>query len=199
MSDIQPSSVPIQQEAVQFNQPVSESSASSMGGAINYLLAQLMPLGSIIQSMLEEPVFQAQQGSPAPSTWVLADGRDVTGSAYQQLTGNTNIPDLRGIFTRGLNNGGSVAGTRADGNQNPYDPTGTYTPGQYEADKAGPHNHQVQLSSVGGGPPFFAARGGANTGEVGGTTSNVADPLGAFDNLETRPKNVSVNHYIRIN
>lgn len=66
-------------------------------------------IGSIKESMLTEVQFQSKHGVG----WVLMDGRDVTGSEYADLTGNTVLPDARGQFLRGKNNG------RADGQENP--------------------------------------------------------------------------------
>src|SRR5258706_15063259 len=34
--------------------------------------------------------------------WILADGRDVTGTEYARKTGARPIPDLRGMFLRGI-------------------------------------------------------------------------------------------------
>lgn len=186
MSNMAPSTVPIQQESVQFNNPVSEASASAIGGVCNYLLNIQLPIGSIFPSMLTEPQLLAQLGSPSPSTWILADGRGVAGSQYQTVTGNTNVPDLRGIFVRGSNSGGSSAGTRADGNQNP---DGTLNPGTYSADKFASHQHQVLAQN------FIAINGGGQTGYLGPATAGT----GLTGGNETAPKNVTVNYFIRIN
>ena len=57
-------------------------------------------VGDVKSSMLTEAQYQTHFGSE----WVLADGRDVTGSDYHTITSNTNIPDLRGTFLRGKDN-----------------------------------------------------------------------------------------------
>ncbi len=56
-----------------------------------------LAVGSIQQSLLSEAQFQAVMGT---TNWVLADGQGVSGSTYQTLTGNANVPDFRGCFVR---------------------------------------------------------------------------------------------------
>ena len=102
MANIPPSFTPIVQPAYQFNNPVSENSQQNLGAGINAALT-LLPVGSVIDSMLSETQFQSAIGTS--QVWVLADGRNVAGSAYASLVG-TSIPDFRGLFRRASNNGG---------------------------------------------------------------------------------------------
>lgn len=67
------------------------------------------PIGVIASAMLTEAQFQALNGA----SWILADGRSVDGSSYAVMTGQTSVPDLRGMVLRGKNNG------RSDGRENP--------------------------------------------------------------------------------
>jgi hypothetical protein len=176
------------------------------------------PVGMIAHSMLTVAQFQSLNGT----SWVLADGSNVAGSIYATLTGSSTVPDLRGMVLRGKNNG------RSDGSQNPdgdsalgaaqghatakngialSDPTHTHTQG----------SHQHQIFSLTGN--YDAAGGwaadGGSYGHVGSTASvygiynsGFAAPaitgagtgitLGAGDN-ETRMRNVTVNHFIKIN
>ena len=53
--------------------------------------------------MLTEAQFQTEIGD----SWVLMDGRDVSGSRYATLTGSNTIPDATGCFLR---NAGGDAG-----------------------------------------------------------------------------------------
>ena len=69
--------------------------------------------------------------------WVLADGRSVTGSAYATITGTTAIPDMRGLFLRGKNNG------RTDGNKNPDGDLGL---GAIQGDQIVSHVHSTHLN-----------------------------------------------------
>lgn len=179
MSNIPGSFSYIQQESLKFNQPVSEASLSAMGASINGLLSIICPVGTILESMLTEAQFQTQLGNPSPATWVLADGRSAVGTTYQSITGFSTVPDLRGIFTRGKNNG------RSDGNQNPDGdlPLGTYT-----ADKFASHSHTGAAAPAANGPPAATT-----LNYFGNTTSGVTG------GNETAPKNVTVNCFIRIN
>jgi hypothetical protein len=164
--------------------------------------------------------------------WVLMDGRDVTGSQYAEITGETTLPDARGVFLRSKNNG------RADGNE---DQDGERTLGSIQNDKtrrprdanfsgsisasagtAGTHSHQLWTNRSNSGnnnnAPNYTSSG--LTGETDGSESyvgsNTADNLvrrgGAHSHSvsgsstmtsggdpETRPKNVAINTFIKIN
>jgi len=63
-------------------------------------------VGSIQQSVLTEAQFLNTMPATERSKWVLADGRDVTGTTYNTVTGDTHVPDLRGAYLR-------MAGTNA--------------------------------------------------------------------------------------
>lgn len=128
--------------------------------------------------MMSEPQFQSLNGAE----WVLADGRDVSGSKYATLKGSSTIPDLRGIFRRGKNNG------RSDGNQNP---DGELALGAFQADQNLNHSHPYPTSqgvSSGGAATVPAVNGS------GGSTSS-----GGSGGTEARPKSLTVNVFIKIN
>lgn len=189
MSNLAGSSVPIQQESIQFNNPVSESSLAGIGSPVNYMLTLLLPLGSVVDSTLTEAQFQAQLGNPAPATWILSDGRSIAGSALATLTGQANALDLRGVMTRGKNNG------RSDGNQNP---DGELAVGAFSGDRLRDHTHSVGNFPTGNtqkpdGSGNQVADSGRNTITSGGI--NGGSPVGG----DTAPKNVTVNKFIRIN
>jgi len=225
MTNVPSAFVPIQQPAVTFNQPVSENMLQSMAGAVNGLLGILLPVGSIIASMLDEPTFQDQlPGPPSPMTWVLADGRNVAGSTYATVTGSSTIPDLRGQFLRASNNGGSSAGTRTDGKQNP---DGVLAPGTYTADKLDSHSHTItdpghdHALAYNQGPPIsdygddlicrYGTVGGSNIGALQQgialdgydpdqiTSSTTGISVNTTGGNETAPKNYTINFFIRIN
>lgn len=207
----------IQQESVQFNNPNSEASLSAIGATVNGLLSIILPVGTIVDSMLTESQFQTEIGNlSAPFLWVLADGRNVAGSTYATVTGNTTIPDLRGIFTRGKNNG------RSDGNQNP---DGDLALGTYTADKLASHTHTDAGHGHGVNDPGhahvinagpFGTGGGAgnllyaddatttrnDTSNVAGTGISIQTgfaSIQATGGNETAPKTVTINKFIRIN
>lgn len=198
----------IQQESLQFNNPVSESSLNAMGASINGILSVLLPVGSILDSMLTEIQFQAQLGNPNPATWIIADGRGVSGSSYQTATGSSSVPDLRGIFSRSKNNGRSGSSGNPDGDL----ALGTYT-----ADKFASHNHALtdpghNHSPSTGGNQFVtwqnASDGAVAAFQFGGifapltnltSTSGTGITLADTGGNETAPRNVTVNRFIRIN
>jgi len=140
------------------------------------------PIGMVVSSLLTLAQFQAINGTG----WVLADGSSVAGSTYASITGNSTIPDLRGMVLRGKNNG------RSDGNQNP---DGDSALGTYQADAFQTHNHYFHGSSnYGQAAPYgaYGLNGGASSGAVQQPNSgNVAS--------ETRMRNITVNHFIKIN
>lgn len=173
MSDVASSTVPVQLESINTGNPVSESALIAMAGAINYSLKNKPAVGDIMTSALDESTFQAQRDV----SWKLADGRSVIGSVYQTLTGQTNIPDLRGVFPRGKDNGRGI------------NPNGDLAIGTYTADQFAAHHHQYQ-----------APNGGSGGGSASGTTgqapfTNTTDTGGT----ETAPKSCTVNYFIKIN
>ncbi|RMG19473.1 MAG: hypothetical protein D6729_05135 [Deltaproteobacteria bacterium] len=139
-------------------------------------------VGDIVASLLTEEQFQAIRGP----NWILADGRDVQGSAFAQLFGNNFVPDLRGVFLRGKQN------NRNDGKGNPNE----IALGEYQADAFKRHQHGVAPSA------------GPEAGFATGVKAAASDPAGQdvlngntgeAGEEETRPQNVTVNFFIRIN
>jgi hypothetical protein len=135
-------------------------------------------LGCIQQSVLTEAQFQNVNGS----NWVLCDGRTIVGSKLARLTGISNAPDLRGRFLRGKN-----FGTLPDVDEIDL--------GKPQEDAVGPHHHSDLVHS----PPFNDQRAGISY--QGPSTLATDDPM--FPNSsqakETRPKNVTVNFFYKIN
>ena len=161
----------------------SGSSVNTIGSTTNYAI------GEVKQGFISEALFQSQMGSE----WVLADGRDVTGSQYHTITGITTIPDTRGQFLRGKNNG------RSDGKQNP---DGDVVLGTQQDDTFKEHSHSVVYNSGGtvfqDGTKVFSNGGNtwANPTGLSSSTTNMIDNTGGN---ETRPKNVTINYFIKIN
>lgn len=185
MSDQTPTSSPIQTEATRFGSAVSQALFAKFGGDINLLLETVLPVGSLVYSMLTEAQFQSQAGAG----WVLADGRNVAGSRYQSVTGSDTLPDPRGIFLRGKNNG------RVDGRENP---AGELDLGTFQGHAVEAHAHATGVTALQDTDP-------ANTGtivkdegsEYAITTETETGEYGT--STETRPRNVTVNIFIRIN
>lgn len=182
----------IQLEEVAFRYGIPSQFFKKIGGYLNLMLHQvnLSTVGSVKSAMLDETQFQLQMGS----IWVLADGRDVTGSSYATLTGNTVIPDLRGMVLVGANHGR-------------LPPYAGYTPGVQLPDTVFNHTHPVT-------PIFGNAAKIADVGSVqvgGGTFPVVNFPAATINVLpggvngtdvfgrETCARTITVNHFIKIN
>jgi phage-related tail fiber protein len=126
----------------------------------------------------------------APSGWLYCNGAALSRSTYANLfaaitvhfgggDGVTtfNLPDLRGQFLRGSDNGAGIDPGRALGSA--------------QADELASHTHQItgESSPYGlGSLPVFTNVGGNGTPPY--TTS-------ATGGSETRPKNVAVNYIIK--
>ncbi len=181
MVDLDQSSVPVQIEATRFRSSVSENLIQTLGGAINYALKNAMPLGSVIASMLTEAQYQDQTSTG----WVLADGRSCASSAYAVLTGFTTVPDMRGVFVRGKN------GARSAGTGNP---SGDVALGTYQADEVKAHSHTFPLN-----PSALVENGGPLVHDDGSEFSITPVTATASSNgAESRPRNVTMNYFIRI-
>lgn len=150
----------------------------SRGIASGSQASALGAIGEIKSSMLTLTQMQNLYGSG----WVLCDGGSCAGSIYENITSNSTVPDLRAAFLRG-------AGTSTQFTQNH-----TTTLGGVEDDAIQSHTHESQLSTNPGGALGFA-RGDAT---YVGTLATTA-PAGARTANETRPNNVGVNFFIRIN
>lgn len=156
-----------------------------------------LPIGSIISSMLDSSRFAETVGDDTNSfkstknKWVLADGqKDLTGSKYHELTGKKHTPDLRGMFLRGMNVG------RDDGKQ---DPKQERTVGDYQEDAILEHEHNTNALTF---------RWDDKTTNYGYTSAGTAHaPVASVTTVkdkktaaeETRPRNVAVYFYIKIN
>ncbi len=187
MTDIAKTSAPIQVESSRFRSSVSEALLAKMGGDINFLLAAVLPVGSIIHSLLTEAQFQ----DLTSTDWVMMKGQDVSASDFAVLTGITVLPDARDMFLRGKTNG------RSDGKQNA---AGDKALGAYEADGFRDHNHNSTGS-------FLTTEGGVIAYDDGSEirvnniiqTGTLVAGQTSYAAAETRPKNLTTNIFIRIN
>jgi hypothetical protein len=139
------------------------------------------PVGTVIASYLAPPRMKERYGAH----WALADGSEVsTKTAFYEITGKTQLPDLRGMFIRGLN------ADRRDGKQDPEgDRRGV---GEYQGDELKVHYHDNLAAGIWGrsfkgedsGPKTAHEKRDGKTGVTGGT--------------ETRPRNIALYYYIRV-
>jgi microcystin-dependent protein len=140
-------------------------------------------------------------GANIPPGWLLCNGTNVSRTTYASLfaaigtawgggDGSTtfNLPDMRGVFLRGMDGG---RGMDQDGVNR--------TVGSYQADMLASHSHSAHNAGAGqgfiegtGSPAFWAA--GGPPGSLGMATYTSTT---AFGGSETRPKNVDVNYIIK--
>lgn len=191
----------------------------------NYILAA----GSIVRSMIaaEERIpigsVSAYVGTTAPSGWLIMDGSAISRTTYADLyaiigdkfgegDGSTtfNLPDMRGRFIRGFDNGAgndpdAASRLAMDGNSGAS--TGDNI-GSYQADAMQGHRHETGGS---GSKEFLYTRGSGGVysnpfvagSVVDRTTTPQLDPITDGSNgtprttSETRPVNLSMNYIIR--
>lgn len=178
------------------------TNGSSAFGSFAGAIADPFPVGTVLDSLLTEAQFQALMGT----TWILMDSRSVAGSMYAAITGASTMTDARGQFRRTKNNG------RADGNQDPggeraignLQGQATAKNGLTAASTDGGHSHAFKVSGA-NGPNYnplagaqitnwqYAAAGVLETGYA-----NITTTIGSSD-AETRPRNIVVNTFVKIN
>lgn len=132
-------------------------------------------------------------GTTPPTGWLIANGATISAVSYPALTtvlGGTVLPDLRGVFVRGLDLGAGLDVGR--------------TLNTFQEDQVQYHHHIVPWGEAGGGTwgntPTSGYIGSGSTdtdnfwwlsnngGNELGTTVNAAGVVGS----ETRPKNVAL-------
>ncbi len=158
-------------------------------GAI-YLPPPPLPItsavGDVVSSFLKPEAFEGQHKG---QKWVLADGRAVPGTMFEQLVG-PKVPDLRGVFLRGINSG------RTDEYK---DPDGERIPGALQKDALQDHVHNTGLNPRTDWP----SSGYAATKVPASAEGTLNKKTGGVENAsaasETRPKNAAIYFYIRVN
>jgi hypothetical protein len=136
-----------------------------------------LPIGTIVPSMLDTTEFANAVGDTNRETneWVLAEGQNIPAtSQYAQLSKKTKAPDLRGMFLRGVAEG-REAGSHQDD---------AFKSHQHKFKSAGKATSKKWRGS--GTAPVYIAY------HAEGLVESEGD-------VETRPKNVAVYYYIKIN
>lgn len=165
-------------------------------------------LGTVIASVLDYDHLSKLTNdpkviNPQVSSWVPADGRSIAGSQLATITGNSNAPDLRGRFVRGLNEIYSVGEPAL--NKSTADPDGdNRKPGDYQGDVLGYHSHPASghiMGSVCGSNGTHDVDGGSDKWNCDPNLGdhNVVVSVQPYGGSETRPKNVSLYFYTKIN
>ncbi len=164
-----------------------------------------VPVGTVIASMIPPEIFLRNWPD-----WALANGdRIPVNSEYEKLVqNNANLPDLRGVFLRGLN-------VNKRPGEEGYDPNGDRLAGHFqsyttalptesfsiEMQSAGNHRHQYQTHVEASGKedhdhsPANKYTKHMDTKPSGEHTHD-ASIIGG--DSETRPSNVSVYFYIKV-
>jgi hypothetical protein len=167
-------------------------------------------LGTVISSVLSyDALCKAMNNESAAidnlrSSYVPCDGRSIVGSTLEKLTNQsghthiTNSPDLRGKFIRGLNVIYNVDQPL------PFDPLQAGDPdganrqaGSYEADAYKQHQHNYihfnngYIHDMSNDTDQRSCSYGNMVGDITGTAGDSV--------YETRPRNISVYFYIKIN
>jgi hypothetical protein len=150
---------------------------------------QQIPIGTIVASILSYNSFLQANGLPmdndmSKAIWIPCDGRVLNSSEYSKFG---TVPDLRGVFLRGINDYGISypgVGNVSYLQKNP----GNEKAGVLQLDDFKEHSHNVP--GTGAGTTGWALE---NVGRIG---SYPTSPNGG---AETRPKNITVYYYIKIN
>jgi hypothetical protein len=166
---------------------------------------QELGVGMVVASMLTPIAFAQSVGDPWPfdplkSRWSLADGEEVSGSTYQKQMSVNRVPDMRGLFLRGANY------NRTDqwADLQPHDAEGrqedtTRMPRTgFTVTSAGAHSHTVAATGAEDGWGRLEIGGPATDTMSTSTNGDHTHTLSGGD-PETRPRNIAVYFYIRIN
>ena len=180
--------------------------AAATGGAS--AVGDLWIVGSIQTSWLTETQFRAALGlnSSEDHKWCLCDGRNVTGSQFQTITGLANVPDLRGSYLRMA---GQNSNSQPDWNGEALRGFQGWMTGRSRTtmtgvtNNTGSHNHQWGSEIAGSqrAAADYMIVDGWNikryTSDSGNHTHTVT--INGGGDRETRPNSFSVNHFIKIN
>lgn len=155
-----------------------------------------VPLGAIVASTLPWEDFAAASGDAADfraaeSDWAPCDGRSLAGSIISKVYKMHRAPELRGVFLRGLNE--FVPGATQPVDPTRADPDSSRVAGSYQGDELRTHGHNM------GYHKFGLANGKGDTDLEQSQPNLPGVSTSATGGPETRPKNVAVYYYVRIN
>lgn len=204
MADIPSIIKKIQIEETDYLSVIDEATIQKIGGVINYIIDNyVIPTGTVIPFAGDETALGVWSNA-----WLPCDGRAISRTTYSNLfnvigtrygigDGSTtfNIPDLRGLFIRGVDKSSITGVSGRDPDSSSRTPSGSggvsgNNVGSYQGDQFKSHSHH--WSGIGGYGPILSHYFPANnfdsysleTSSVGGS--------------ETRPKNISMLYIIKI-
>lgn len=177
-----------------------------------------LPIGTVITSVLNFEQFNVatknNEKSPGgiwnsqKSKWSPCDGRPVAGSKYTTLTSQNQIPDLRGMFIRGLNTFDPYQPVPPR-SKDESDPAENRVVGSVQKDALESHSHTLAGAEGGEDTKTVGLANDWNSkrDRAGGLTGRYAHGKWAKNYIqpneggqsETRPLNVAVYYYIKIN
>lgn len=154
------------------------------------------PIGTIVSSVLDYNSFIELNkfkvtNKMSEAIWVPCDGRNVKSSKYGEFVGN--VPDLRGVFLRGVNEYGVDFPGVSVVNSIQSNPDDTQA-GVFQSDSFKAHSHN--LGDAGKADWDGKAKSNKQRVQNNGGSGIVTSATGGS---ETRPKNISVYYYIKIN
>lgn len=167
---------------------------------------QQIPIGTIVASVLNYKNFLEANGltltgDMTKAIWVPCDGRvlSVNASTYSKFG---TVPDLRGVFLRGINDYGVTYSGVANVSEKQKN-TKDKKAGEFQGDEVGSHSHQMLIVR----DPKLGFRSGIsgagyNTGqdyENATRQDSYQYSTSAFGGNETMPRNITVYYYIKIN
>lgn len=135
-------------------------------------------VGEIKQALLTEEQFQSLYGE----CWVKMSGQSVAGSDYATITGQSSLPNAEGRFLR--NSGGNAL------------PLGSVQEDAFQG-----HHHNVVAGNTGGNNVSRYDGGNNYAAEYPRATTIISDGVNGTPRIsnETRPVNLVVNMFIKIN
>jgi len=162
-------------------------------------------VGTVIVSLVPpEKLAEISEDSrglnPTKARWLPADGRDVLGSRYAEFI-ETSVPDLRGLFLRGLNR--SEQGRVRSGEVAALDDA-TRKPGSPQSAAIQGHGHKYEIGAKEGDRYYDGAFSGV-TGTGKYSWGRILEPttIDEYGNVridvEPRPKNAAVFYDVRLN
>lgn len=198
---------------------ITRDTAAVVHSAQEQNVSGSVPVGTVIASFLDPAALARVSGDdtsfdPHTARWIPADGRAVSGSEFARVFGS-NLPDLRGLFLRGLNY--SEPSRQRDDAW--ADPDGGHRKsGEYQADQLQFHTHidvghthdlgglkrqsnAISIANLATGTLIEAANAATTTSNASANLGGPVDARGrpVSAGKESRPKNAAVFYYVRIN
>jgi len=163
----------------------------ALANRTEYLYNRLLPIGSIMPYV----------GTTAPTGFLVCNGASVSRTTYADLFAvcstrfgavngtSFNIPDFRGAFLRGWDNGAGIDPDAASRTATSFGGATGDNIGTEQADAFESHSHSI------------AALGGLNSASVVSTSTQSTVPTSIDTDEtggnETRPFNIAVNYIIK--